>query len=37
MTPDFQPTELKVSHSVKLLGVIIGILGISAWIAIQIH
>ena len=37
LTPDFQPTELKVSHSVKLLGVIIGILGISAWIAVQIH
>jgi hypothetical protein len=37
LTPDFQPTELKVSHSIKLFGVIIGILGIAAWIAIQIH
>jgi hypothetical protein len=37
LTPDFQPTALNVSHSVKLLGIIIGILGISAWIAIQIH
>ena len=37
LTPDFQPTQLKVSHSVKLLGVIGVVLGISAWIAIQIH
>jgi len=37
LTPDFQPTELKISHSVKILVIIAGILGLAAWIAIQIH
>ena len=37
LTPVFQPTAFNLGSPVKLLFVVMSVLGIAAWMAIQIH